>query len=86
MPGMGGFKCLEREVIDLVLGGSRARYLVAEAMHAPVPVQWFGKPKVYTRCDPCTFRQAFSPHQKGKVAGKSDWRLVQEQIGLEGRI
>ena len=83
---MGGFKCLECEVIDLVLGGSRARHLVAEAMHAPVPVQWFGKLKVYTRCDPCTFRQASSPHQKGKVAGKSDWRLVQEQIGLEGRI
>ena len=46
MPGMEGMTCLECEVIGLVLGGSRARFLVAAAMDAPVPVQWFGKPKV----------------------------------------
>ena len=80
MPGMEGMTWLECEVIDLVSGGLRARYVVAEAMNAPVPMQWFGEPKVCRKCDPCTFRQASSPQAKEKLAGKSDWKLVQEQI------
>ena len=77
-----GMKCLECEVIGLVLGGSRVRSAVAEAMNAPVhvPVRWFGKPKVYGKCDPFTFRQASSPQARQILAGKSDWHLVQEQI------
>ena len=35
IPGIGGMMRLECGVLCLVLGGSRARYLVAEAMNAP---------------------------------------------------
>ena len=64
-------------IVHMTLGDTQVGWRVRQAVQHLHAIPWYEKPKVYKSPEVVTFRQAASPTTMAKMAGMSDWEVVQ---------